>query len=45
VLFAVIFRVELDYRFEVMSLSITWPVLISSSAVPTVAFRRVRRPR
>jgi hypothetical protein len=40
VLFAVIFGVELDYRFEVMSLSITWLVLICSGALLTIVFRR-----
>ncbi len=39
-LFAVIFRAELEYRFEVMSLSIVWLVLISSGALLTVLFWR-----
>ena len=39
-LFAVIFRAELEYRFEVMSLSIVWLVLISSGVLLTVLFWR-----
>jgi hypothetical protein len=37
---AVIFRGELDYRFEVLSLSVVWLVLISSGALLSVVFRR-----
>ena len=40
VLFAAIYRAELDYRFEVMSLSITWLVLIVSGTLLTIVFGR-----
>ena len=35
VLSAAIYRAELDYRFELMSLSITWLVLIVSGSLLT----------
>jgi hypothetical protein len=37
---AVIFRAELDYRFEVLALSVVWLVLISSGVLLSVAFWR-----
>jgi len=40
VLSAAIYRAELDYRFELMSLSITWLVLIVSGTMLTVVFGR-----
>jgi hypothetical protein len=40
VLSAAIYRAELDYRFEVISLSITWLVLIVSGTMLTVVFGR-----
>jgi hypothetical protein len=40
VLSAAIYRAELDYRFEVMSLSITWLVLIVSGTMLTIVFGR-----
>ena len=40
VMFAAIYRAELDVRFEVMSLSITWLVLIVSGTLLTVVFGR-----
>ena len=40
VLYATIYRAELDYRFEVMSMFITWLVLIGSSTMLTVVFGR-----
>ena len=40
VLSAAIYRAELDVRFEVMSLSITWLVLIVSGTLLTVVFGR-----
>ena len=43
VLSAAIYRAELDYRFEVMSLSITWLVLIVSGTLLTVVFGRGRK--
>ena len=42
VLCATIYRAELDYRFEVVSLSITWLVLIVSASLLTVVFARSR---
>jgi hypothetical protein len=42
VLCATIYRAELDYRFEVVSLSITWLVLIMSASLLTVVFARSR---
>ena len=39
-LLAAIFRADLDYRFEVMALSIVWLVLISSGVLLSVAFAR-----
>ena len=39
-LLAMIFRTELDYRFEVMALSIVWLVLISAGFLLSVAFNR-----
>ncbi len=41
---ATIYRAELDYRFEVMSLLVTWLVLISAGALLTVAFGRRAHP-
>jgi len=38
VLSAAIYRAELDYRFEVMSLCITWLVLIVAGTLLTVVF-------
>ena len=40
VLSATIYRAELDVRFEVMSLFITWLVLIGSSTMLTLVFGR-----
>ncbi len=42
VLFGAIYRAELDYRFEVMALSITWLVLIVSGLLLTIVFARAR---
>ena len=39
-LLAVIFRTGLDYRFEVMALSIVWLVLISTGVLLSMTFRR-----
>jgi hypothetical protein len=39
-LLAAIFRAELDYRFEVMALSIVWLVLISAGVLLSLVFRR-----
>jgi hypothetical protein len=39
-LLAAIFRAELDYRFEVMALTVVWLVLISSGVLLSVAFAR-----
>ena len=43
VLSAAIYRAELDYRFEVMSLCITWLVLIVAGTLLTVVFGRARK--
>jgi len=43
VLSAAIYRAELDYQFEVMSLSISWLVLIVSGTLLTVVFGRSLR--
>ena len=43
VLYATIYRADLDYRFEVMSMSITWLVLIVSGTMLTVVFGRGRK--
>ena len=43
VLSAAIYRAELDYRFEVMSLCITWVVLIVAGTLLTVVFGRGRK--
>jgi len=40
VLYATIYRADLDCRFEVMSMFITWLVLIVSSTMLTVVFGR-----
>ena len=40
VLSAAIYRADLDVRFEVMSMLITWLVLIGSSTMLTVVFGR-----
>ena len=39
-LLAVIYGAQLDYRFEVMSLSVAWLVLISSGVLLSVVFNR-----
>ena len=43
VLYATIYRADLDVRFEVMSMFITWLVLIVSSTMLTVVFGRAIR--
>ena len=43
VLSAAIYRADLDYWFELMSLSITWLVLIASGTLLTVVFGRGRK--
>ena len=43
ILAAAIYRAELDYRFELVSLCIAWLVLIVSGSLLTVVFARARR--
>jgi len=43
VLYATIYRADLDVRFEVMSIFITWLVLIVSGTMLTVVFGRALR--
>ena len=40
VLAAAVYRAELHYRFEVISLSITWQVLIVSGSLLPIGFAR-----
>ena len=42
VLYSVIYRVRLDYRFEVAAIGVTWLVLIVAPVLLSIAFHRNR---
>jgi hypothetical protein len=44
VVFSAFYRVSLDYRFELVAISITWLVLIAAPIVLSVALVRQRPP-